>query len=193
MTTARENRFKEVISQRRQDFTILLENVFNPHNIAAVMRTCDAVGISEIFVLNTQVPPLKHFGKNSSSSAEKWLTIHQFSHLEDCIHTIKKTYPIIVGTDLNAAAKPYWERKFNQNICIVFGNEGAGISLEMKPYLHENIFIPQVGMIRSLNISVACAIILYEDFRHKSIENKQYLKQLSADKQFELFKTWQEK
>ncbi len=193
MTIERELRFKEVISHRREDLTILLENVFNPHNIAAVMRTCDAVGISEIFVLNTQVPPLKHFSKNSSSSAEKWLTIHQFTNIEECIQSIKKKYPVIVGTDLNATAKPMWEKQFTQGTCIVFGNEGSGISSEMKPYIHENIYIPQVGMIKSLNISVACAIILYEDFRLKCSDNKQYIQHIDAEYQLELFKLWQAK
>ena len=69
MTPERQARLVNVLSKRQHDLTVVLENVFDPHNISAVMRTCDAVGIQEIYVLNTRIPPHKKWGPKSSSSA----------------------------------------------------------------------------------------------------------------------------
>ena len=85
MTPERQNRLISVLNKRQGDITIVLENVFDPHNISAVMRTCDAVGVQEIFVLNSKIPPHKKWGAKSSSSAAKWLTIHQYDNTNDCI------------------------------------------------------------------------------------------------------------
>ncbi|HEX4851220.1 MAG TPA: TrmH family RNA methyltransferase, partial [Puia sp.] len=84
MTPEREQRILQVLNKRQQDITVVLENVFDPHNISAVMRSCDAVGIQEIYVLNTKIPRHKKWGARSSSSASKWLTIHQFNNAEEC-------------------------------------------------------------------------------------------------------------
>ena len=72
-----------VLQQRQNDLTVVLENVFDPHNVSAVMRSCDAVGVQEIFVVNTIAPPAKRWGYRSSGSAYKWVTVHQFTSLDD--------------------------------------------------------------------------------------------------------------
>src|ERR1051325_10232116 len=84
MTPQRKQRIELVLSHRQNDLTIVLENVFDPHNVSAVMRSCDAVGIQDIYVLNTKIPRHKKWGARSSSSAAKWLTIHQFEDVQDC-------------------------------------------------------------------------------------------------------------
>src|SRR5690348_3705431 len=80
MTNERRERIESVLSKRQNDITIVLENVFDPHNISAVMRSCDAIGMQEIYVLNTKIPRHKKWGARSSSSAAKWLTVHQFEN-----------------------------------------------------------------------------------------------------------------
>jgi len=79
MTPERTNRLESVLNKRQPDLTVVLENVFDPHNISAVMRTCDAVGIQDIYILNHKIPPHRKWGAKSSSSAAKWLSIHQFT------------------------------------------------------------------------------------------------------------------
>ena len=78
MTPERTEKLLSVLNHRQVDLAVVMENINDPHNIAAVMRTCDAVGIQEIYVLNTKINTHKRFGTKSSSSAAKWLTIHQF-------------------------------------------------------------------------------------------------------------------
>src|SRR3954462_15966197 len=103
MTTERRQKIEAVLSKRQNDLTIVLENVFDPHNISAVMRTCDEVGIQEIYVLNTKIPRHKKWGSRSSSSAAKWLSIHQFTDTAECIAALRKNYSTIMATHLGAA------------------------------------------------------------------------------------------
>ena len=69
-----------------------MENVNDPHNISAVMRTCDAVGIQDIYILNTKIAKHDYFGVKSSSSAAKWLTVHQFTNAQECFTALRKNY-----------------------------------------------------------------------------------------------------
>jgi tRNA (guanosine-2'-O-)-methyltransferase len=167
MTPERRERIESVLSKRQTDLTIVLENVFDPHNISAVMRSCDAVGIQEIYVLNTKIPRHKKWGSRSSSSAAKWLTIHQFEDTDACFRQLRSRYDQILTTHLSSDAVSLYELNLAQKIALVFGNEHAGVSDEIRALADGNFIIPQVGMIRSLNISVACAVTLYEAYRQK--------------------------
>ncbi|MFN5803784.1 MAG: TrmH family RNA methyltransferase [Sphingomonadales bacterium] len=100
MTPERTHKLTEVLQKRQVDITLVLENVFDPHNISAVMRTCDAVGIQEIHILNTKIPRHKKWGARSSSSAAKWLTIHQFEDTAACVSKKRKDYCRIHNTQL---------------------------------------------------------------------------------------------
>ena len=167
MTPERLRRIQEVLQFRQGNLSVVMENVQDPHNISAVMRTCDAVGIQDIYVLNTKIPRHKKFGAKSSSSAQKWLTIHQYDSLPECVALLKKRYDKLYCTHLNAEAVDLHNMDFTQSMALVFGNEHEGVSDEMRGHCDGNFIIPQLGMIQSLNISVACAITIYEAFRQK--------------------------
>lgn len=167
MTPERKHKLTEVLSKRQPDITVVLENVFDPHNVSAVMRTCDAVGVQEIYILNYKIPPHKKWGPRSSSSADKWLTIHQFEDPVDCIKSLRKKYPTILTTHLSTDAVSLYKLDLTTPVALVFGNEHSGVSEEIRELADGNFIIPQVGIIRSLNISVACAVTLYEAYRQK--------------------------
>jgi tRNA (guanosine-2'-O-)-methyltransferase len=178
MTPQRKEKLNSVLSKRQNDITVVLENVFDPHNISAVMRTCDAVGVQEIYILNTKIPPHKKWGTKSSSSAAKWLTIHQHENAEACFSSLRKHYSTILTTHLSSDAVSLLNIDLTKSIALVFGNEHDGVSEEIRSLADGNFVIPQVGIIQSLNISVACAVTLYEAFRQKSLAghyNKQKL------------------
>jgi tRNA (guanosine-2'-O-)-methyltransferase len=168
MTPERKNKLISVLQKRQTDLTIVLENVTDPHNISAVMRSCDAVGVQEIYILNTKIPPHKKWGAKSSSSAAKWLTIYQFENAEACFSSIRQRYSRILTTHLGSDAIGLYQLDLTQSTALVFGNEHSGVSEEMLAFADGNFCIPQVGIIRSLNISVACAVSLYEAFRQKN-------------------------
>ncbi|MBL0358760.1 MAG: RNA methyltransferase [Chitinophagaceae bacterium] len=168
MTPERTERLESVLSKRQPDLTVVLENVFDPHNISAVMRTCDAVGIQDIYILNHKIEPHRKWGARSSSSADKWLSIHQFTNPNECFEALRKKYKKIYTTHLSSDAVSLHELNLTEPVALVFGNEHSGVSEEIIGMADGNFIIPQVGIIKSLNISVACAVSLYEAFRQKS-------------------------
>lgn len=190
MTPERTEKLIKVLSKRQADITVVLENVFDPHNISAVMRTCDAVGVQEIFILNTKIPMHKKWGARSSSSAAKWLTIHQFEDAGECFSSLRKRYSTILTTHLSADAVGLYEIDMTQPIALVFGNEHSGVSDEIKQLADGNFIIPQVGIIRSLNISVACAVTLYEAFRQKNNAGHYNRDDMNAVMKQQLLEEW---
>lgn len=169
MTPHRHQRIESVLAKRQNNLTVVLENVFDPHNISAVMRSCDAVGVQEIYVLSNRTPPHKRWGPRSSSSAAKWLTVHQFTDLEECFAQVRSRYSTILTTHLGESSANLYDLDLTQSVALVFGNEHFGVSEDVRALADSNFNIPQVGMIQSLNISVACAVTLYEAYRQKSL------------------------
>ncbi|MGQ0737461.1 MAG: TrmH family RNA methyltransferase [Bacteroidota bacterium] len=190
MTPERKERLTSVLNKRQGDITIVLENVFDPHNISAVMRTADAIGLQDIYILNNKIPRHKKWGAKSSSSAAKWLTIHQFDNAEECFSSLRKRYSAILTTHLSSDAISLHQIDFTKSIALVFGNEHNGVSEEIRQLADGNFVIPQVGIIRSLNISVACAVTLYEAFRQKSNAGHYNRKSLDSVRYNELLHEW---
>ena len=190
MTPEREDRLHYVLNRRQNDLTVVLENVEDPHNISAVMRTCDAVGVQDIHVLNTRIAKHKKWGAKSSSSAAKWLTIHQHSDAADCFAQLRRSYDLILTTHLSSDAVSLHDIDFKGSVALVFGNEHNGVSDEIRALGDGNFIIPQMGIIRSLNISVACAVSLYEAFRQKLLAGHYDQPHLDPVRYAELKKEW---
>ena len=188
MTPQRIQKIESVLQKRQNDLTLVLENVFDPHNISAVMRSCDAVGVQEIFVVNTIEPPAKRWGYRSSGSAYKWITVHQFTDLNTCLQAVRASYHLILTTALTSDAVSLYQVDLTQKMALVFGNEQNGISQELLASGDGNFIIPQVGMIKSLNISVACAVTLYEAYRQKEAEGH-YANQKLSTVEYDTLKT----
>lgn len=190
MTPQRYNRLTSVLNHRQPDLTVVLENVFDPHNISAVMRTCDAVGIQEVYILNDRIPPHKKWGYKSSSTAAGWLTLHQFTNTENCFEEIRKKYKKVYTSHLSESSTNVYELDLTQSIALVFGNETFGVSDHIKKYSDGDFIIPQVGIIKSLNISVACAVTLYEAFRQKNQKGHYEKRQLAEPDFLKLQQKW---
>lgn len=192
MTPERLQKMLNVLQKRQNDLTVVLENVFDPHNVSAVMRSCDAVGVQEIYVVNTIDPPAKRWGYRSSGSAYKWVTAHQFTNLHECIMALREKYDLILTTHLATDAVSLYELDLTQRMAFVFGNEQNGVSNELRAASDGNFVIPQIGMIPSLNISVACAVTLYEAFRQKQLAGHFTNQKLSAEEFQTLKAQWTE-
>lgn len=190
MTPEREQRITSVLDKRQENITIVLENVFDPHNISAVMRTCDAVGVQDIFVLNTRIPRHKKWGAKSSSSAANWLTVHQYDNAPACFAHLRQRADRIFATHLTTDAVSLYAMDLTARIALIFGNEHSGVSEEICAMADGNFIIPQVGIIQSLNISVACAVTLYEAFRQKSVAGHYDRPGLGPARHDQLLKEW---
>ena len=167
MTPERNSRLNNVLAKRQPNLTVVLENVSDPHNIAAVMRTCDAVGVQDVYILNTNIELHKKWSAKTSSSAAKWLTVHQFTEATECFAALRKKFNKIYTTHLGTGAAGLHELDLTESVALIFGNEHHGVSADIIQLADGNFIIPQVGIIKSLNISVACAVSLYEAYRQK--------------------------
>jgi tRNA (guanosine-2'-O-)-methyltransferase len=190
MTPQRDERLTAVLNKRQPDITVVLENVFDPHNISAVMRTCDAVGIQDIYILNTKIAKHDYFGVKSSSSAAKWLTVHQYTNAQECFAALRKNYNKIYTTHLSSDAVSLYEIDFTDSVALVFGNEHDGVSEETIALADGNFIIPQLGFIKSLNISVACAVSIYEAHRQKMAAGHYKDQTMSLERQESLLADW---
>lgn len=168
----RLEKLREVARCRQSDLTVILENVHDPHNIGAVLRTCDSVGVSEIFILNTDERLIskgknQDIGHKSASGSRQWIDVHYHEDIQECIKDVKSKYKSIYGTAIGQESCGLYEVNLTESCAFLFGNEHSGISDEALAYTDKNFLIPQFGFVQSLNISVACAVSLYEACRQR--------------------------
>lgn len=190
MTPERREKLLAVLGRRQANLTVVLEDVQDPHNVSAVMRTCDAVGIQDIYIITSKAPRIKNWGHRSSSSAKQWLTIHDFDNAADCFAVLRSKYDKILTTHLAADAVSLYDIDFSGSVALVFGNEQNGVSDAARAMADGNFIIPQMGIIRSLNISVACAVSIYEAMRQKTIAGHYNTQGLPEERYQTLLTEW---
>ncbi|MBI1185411.1 RNA methyltransferase [bacterium] len=165
---ARQKRIKEVLAQKQPDLTVVLENVHDPHNIMAVIRSCDAVGVYEIHVIESETARWDNrMGKKSSAGSKKWIKTNRYKNVDSCFSHLRSEGKKIFTTHLAQNSTDLYQLNLTQPMALVFGNEHDGVSEEALNKADGNFLIPQMGMIQSLNISVACAISLFEALRQR--------------------------
>ena len=172
---------------------MIMEHVHDPHNISAVMRSCDAVGIAEIYVIPELAEREYRFGNRSSASALKWVETHTFEDVESCYAAVREKYSQILTTHLSKDAKSIYDADLSGSLALVFGNEKYGVTEKAVELADGNLIIPQVGMIQSLNISVACAVTLYETYRQRSVKGLYDQATLTSAQEAEMFELWSNK
>lgn len=192
MTPERELKLKKAISQR-QEGIVVLEDIHDPHNAAAIFRTCDAFGIQKVCLIFEQEKRFnpKRVGKVSSSSANKWLDFEIFTSTKQCLSTLKRRGYYIVATALDPEAKDFRKVELSMpKTALLFGNEHRGVSKAALRLAHETAYISMKGMVQSLNISVTAAILLSEMDRQRLGKKAKNSYFLSKSEQSKLFKKW---
>jgi tRNA (guanosine-2'-O-)-methyltransferase len=173
MNERRREKFRFVADRRQPDMTVILENVTDQHNIGAVIRSCDSVGVMEIYILNTE-PHLQTksviIGKRTSMGARKWVDINYFTDIDACFQHVRNKYKRILGTHLDQSSSNLYALNLTEPVALLFGNEHSGLSEACRQRIDGNFVIPQTGMAESLNISVACAVTLYEAYRQRNLK-----------------------
>ena len=170
MTPERQAKFEKVVRQRQTNMTVILENVHDPHNIGAVLRTCDAVGIKELYILHSRPELVRDkvvVNKQTSTGARKWVDVYLFKDIDACFKHIRSKYDKVYGTHMSEEAVTMHDIDMTQSIAFLFGNEKEGLTKEALSYCDGNFLIPMKGMVQSLNISVACAVTLFEALRQR--------------------------
>jgi len=190
MTEERAQKMKSVLTRRQVDLTIIFENVWDPHNISAVIRSADAVGIEEVYIIYTQNRKSTKLGRRSSSSAKKWIDVNYYYDVKECFEAVRKKYDKIYCTHMNEDAKSLYNLDLTQKVALVFGNESEGVSKEALSLCDGNFLIPMMGMVQSLNISVACAVSVYEALRQRSNKGLYNESRMEKNKFEEKLKDW---
>jgi tRNA (guanosine-2'-O-)-methyltransferase len=176
LTEHRYKKFLGVVGSRQKFLTLVLENIHDPHNASAILRTADAVGVDKIYlVYNTNKFP--KMGRNSSASAKKWIELIRFSTIRECYDALRKENYKIYSTHMGDEKKTctLYDLDLTKKSAIVLGNEHLGVSEEARELADKNFLIPMHGMIQSLNVSVSAAICLYEALRQRTLKGM-YLK-----------------
>ncbi|MFK7808439.1 MAG: TrmH family RNA methyltransferase [Saprospiraceae bacterium] len=194
MTPERHVKFEKVVRQRQTNMTVILENVHDPHNIGAVLRSCDAVGIKEMYILHSRPEMVRDeivINKQTSTGARKWVDVYLFTDVEKCFEHIRSKYDKIYGTHMSEEAVVMSEVDMTQSVAFLFGNEKEGLTKEALTYCDGNFLIPMKGMVQSLNISVACAVTLFEALRQRENNGNYDDKPVSSEEeQTELLTTY---
>ncbi len=173
-TQERVNKITKV-AQKRTTGVVVLEDIVDPHNAAAVFRSCDAFGIQNVYLVFDKQDSFdpKKIGRLSSSSANKWLDFHIFNNIIDCYHELHNQGFVTIATVLNKNSSSVYDIDFtkNKNIALVFGNEHGGLSSDAIKGADQTMYIPMNGMVQSLNISVTAGICLFEMSRQRNESN----------------------
>jgi tRNA (guanosine-2'-O-)-methyltransferase len=188
MAEDRKGKIRRVI-ENRQEGIIVLEDIHDPHNAAAVWRSCDGFGFQKVYLIFEQEKRFnpKKIGKASSSSANKWLDFKIFRSTKECVEELKKEGYKIFATILDKEATNLQSTNFKlHKIAVMLGNEHRGLSEAAVKMADEKIYIPMKGMVQSFNLSVTAAIVMYEINRQRT--GKSF--GLSKEEKEEIGKRW---
>ena len=182
----RKNKVFKVLEQRQPDLTLVMEDIHDPHNVSAMLRSADAVGIMGVNLVYTTAKYPK-IGSKSSSSANKWVSRRKFPSVSECYGKLREEGYQILATKLDENAKQLYEFDLTKPTAFVFGNEHAGVTDDAATLADATVYIPMMGMIQSLNVSVACAVTIYEALRQRMLKGY-YEQSRFGQKELELLK-----
>lgn len=169
-TEARLNKLKRIARQRQSGLTLVIEDVFDPHNLGAIARSCDALGVQEINVIFETHPPFdpKAVAKNSSTSTNKWLSFRIHHNTETALRTLKAEGWQIAAAVVDPAAESIFQVDLSaERLALLLGNEKEGLSQTAIELADRHITIPMRGIAQSMNVSVSAALLLYEATRQR--------------------------
>lgn len=169
-TQERMQKLERVARNRQAGFTVVMEDVFDPHNLGAVTRTCDAFGIQDINVIFETHPEFnpKEVGKNSSTATNKWINYRIHHSTRDGIQILKDEGWLVVATVIDDDADSIFEADLTHpKIAMLFGNEKDGLSQQAMDMADKRVTIPMQGIAQSMNISVSAALFIYEVTRQR--------------------------
>ncbi len=190
-TERRRERVAGVLARRQPDLTVVLENVHDPHNVSAVLRSCDAVGVLTVHVVySIEEAPAGAFARTTSASAAKWIDVRRHPSVADCYAVLRAEGIAVLATAVGPESAELYATDLARPTALVFGNELRGVSPEAQAAADGLVAIPMLGMVESLNISVACAVSLYEALRQRREAGAYDRPKLEAERLSALEEEW---
>lgn len=199
MSPSRAEKLWHVIKKRQKDLAVILENVHDAHNLGAILRSCDAVGVRDLYIIFSddiqycKIGRENPLGRKAAGRTLKWIDVHYFTDTASCVAAVRKKYKHIYTTHIADNTRSLYDLPLADSVAVLFGNERDGVSETAVALSDGNFLIPQVGMAQSLNVSVACAVTLYEALRQRTLAGKYDTPTLSTKEQAALYELWKEK
>lgn len=165
MTPERRQRIIDIACRRQPDLTVFMERLHKPHNLAAVLRTCDATGIMHVHAVPGEhgLPAMN----NTAQGAQRWVGLTRHPDTRTGLEALQAEGFTCIAAHFSERALDFRDVDYTGPTALVLGTEKFGISEEAASMCDQHVVIPMHGMTQSLNVSVACALILYEAERQR--------------------------
>lgn len=185
MTPERYAKILRVLRLRQPTLSVMMDQVNKPHNLSAILRTCDAVGAATAHAIPPSSMSLGSFRSRmfeaSSGSAHKWIDVQEHPSAVEAIRSLQAQGVQVLATHLSARSTDYTTPDYTKPTCVLLGAEKFGVSDEAADAADANIVVPMMGMVQSLNVSVAAATILFEAQRQRLAAGMYEKPQLSEE------------
>jgi tRNA (guanosine-2'-O-)-methyltransferase len=165
MRPERFRRLRGVLARRQPDLTVLMDRVNKAHNFSAILRNCDAVGVLEAHAVAAEPGLEVHHA--TSAGTKKWVSVQRHANVEEAIAHLHGRGFHVLAAHPSQSALDYREADYTRPVAITLGAELEGVSAQALELADAHIVIPMVGMVHSLNVSVASALLLFEAFRQR--------------------------
>jgi 23S rRNA (guanosine2251-2'-O)-methyltransferase len=158
--------FLRQLPKDKRRFITLLDEVQDPHNLGAILRTACAAGVEGVLLPKHRTSPLTPAAVKASSGAAEWVPLVRVGNAAEALRRIRQEGIFVLGADASARDEIY-DQDFRRDVCVVIGGEGKGLRPVLKKLCDGLVSIPMIGPIDSLNASVAAAVLFYEVVRHR--------------------------
>jgi tRNA (guanosine-2'-O-)-methyltransferase len=187
----RLQRIENTLRHKQPILQVFLDDVHSSQNLSAIIRSCDGVGVLDLYYHTSDNRDLR-IHKTITQGAHRWVNRTRVDTEERTVFLKKKQkegYQVVV-THLSAKAVSYQSLDYTKPTVFVLGNEKDGVSDDVIALADEVIIIPMRGMVQSLNVSVATALLLYEAQRQLQISGSYDVPQLSLEEQTKIKNEW---
>lgn len=166
MTPERLRRLKAALDRRQPDLTVLLENVHKPQNFHAILRTCDAVGVATAHAVTPAGPVRRH--SFVAAGSDRWVAVESHATIADALAALRRQGLRVLAAHLAPEARDFRAEDYTGPTAILLGQEKHGVTAEALAGADGFVRIPMAGLVSSLNVSVATALILFEAQRQRA-------------------------
>lgn len=158
------------IAQERGEppFIVICDELSDPHNLGAVIRSCEAAGVHGVVIPKRRSAGLTSIVVKTSAGAAEHMAVARVANLTATIKTLKEAGVWVYGTAAEGSS-PLWKTNLTGPLCIVIGSEGDGISRLIRENCDLLVHIPMKGKVSSLNASAAASVLIYEALRQRSL------------------------
>jgi tRNA (guanosine-2'-O-)-methyltransferase len=165
--SARNEKIVSLLKLRQNNLTVFMDEVHKPHNLAAIVRTCDAIGVGQVHAVYPEGMLKACHG--TAMGSNRWVETFEHENLQQGIGQLKSEGKQVLAAHFSDAAVDFRTIDYTKPTAILVGSEKFGVSQEAADLADQHILVPMLGMVQSLNVSVASAIVLYEAQRQRQI------------------------